>query len=111
MKRGEMYRVKQLTPERGNKPSFYVVVSREFIAAHEEIETVICAPVYSEVLGIPTEVVIEPFHGVRRRSAIRCDFLTLMFKRRLTHFVSTLPAAKLRELERALTVALDLPLP
>ena len=71
MRRGEVYRSDSAEPERGGKPDYYVVVSRSFIAEHERIETVVCAPVYSEVLGIPTEVVIDAFHGVRHHSAIR----------------------------------------
>jgi hypothetical protein len=41
-------------------------------------------------------------------SAVRCDFLMLMFKRRLTTFVASLTPRKLAELNRALAVALDL---
>jgi len=108
VRRGEVYRSGSVEPERGDKPGYYVVVSRNFIAEHERIETVVCAPVYSEVLGIPTEVVIDASHGVRHHSAIRCDFLMLMFKRRLTRFVSTLSAGKIQELNRALAIALDL---
>ena len=44
-----------------------------------------------------------------RTCAIRCDFLTLMFKNKLTHFVSTLSAFKLAQLNRALAQALELP--
>jgi mRNA interferase MazF len=84
------------------------VVSRNFVATHEQIETVICAPVYSEILGIPTEVTIDETQGVRHRSAIRCDFLMLMFKRRLVRFVATLPPGKIRELDKALAIALEL---
>jgi mRNA-degrading endonuclease toxin of MazEF toxin-antitoxin module len=64
--------------------------------------------VYSAVNGISTEVVIGPAEGLPRTSAIRCDFLTLMFKRKLTAFVSTLSPSKLSELERALAVAMGL---
>jgi mRNA-degrading endonuclease toxin of MazEF toxin-antitoxin module len=95
--------------ERGGKPGFYVVISRTFLAEHEDISTVICAPVYSEVLGLTTEVVLGPEDGLPRISAIRCDFLTLMFKSKLTHFVSTLSAAKIVQLNRALAQALELP--
>ena len=108
MRRGEIYRSDHPEPERGGKPGFYAIVSRNFVAAHDEIETVVCAPIYGEVLGIPTEVLVDESQGVRRRSAIRCDFLMLMFKRKLTRFVSTLPPAKLKELNRALAVALEL---
>lgn len=111
MTRGEVYRVGDKISERGGKPGFYVVVSRAFIAANEDVATVVCAPVYGEVLGLQTEVTVGPDQGLPRRSAIRCDFLTLLFKSRLRNFVSTLPPDKLGALDRALAVALDLPTP
>lgn len=111
MKRGEIYRTRERIPERGGKPGFYVVVSRSFIAQHEDVSTVICAPVYGEVLGLTTEVVLGPGDGLPRVCAIRCDFLTLMFKSKLTQFVATLSRVKLPELNRALAHALDLPVP
>ncbi len=108
MRRGEIYRTAERAPERGDKPGFYVVVSRQFVAANDDIATVICAPIYRQVLGLATEVVVGPEHGLPRRSAIRCDFLALLFKRKLTGFVGLLPADKLSELDAALVVALDL---
>jgi mRNA interferase MazF len=110
MRRGEIYRTRERIAERGGKPGFYVVVSRTFLAEHEDISTVVCAPVYGEVLGLTTEVVLGLEDGLPRTSAIRCDFLTLMFKNKLTHFVSTLSTTKLAQLNRALAHALELPL-
>jgi len=106
--RGEIYRTEERAPERGGKPGFYVVVSRSFIAENEDVSTVICAPVYSQVLGLSTEVVIGPEEGLPRVSSVRCDFLALMFKRKLTTFVASLPPRKVEELSRAVAVALDL---
>ena len=108
MTRGEIYRTAERSPERGDKPGFYLVVSRAFIAESEDISTVICAPLYSQQLGLSTEVVVGPEEGLPRVSSIRCDFLALMFKRKLTTFVSCLPPRKLAELDRALALALDL---
>lgn len=108
MRRGEIFGSRGKVPERGHKPSFYVVVSRNFIAENEDVSTVICAPIYSEVLGLPSEALVGVEEGLPRECAIRCDFLTLMFKSKLTRFVSTLPMSKLRELDRALSYALDL---
>ena len=108
MTRGEIYRTRERVAERGGKPGFYVVVSRAFVAENDDVSTVICAPVYSQVLGLTTEVVLGPDDGLPRTSAARCDFLTLMFKSTLTHFVSTLSPDKLGALNRALGVALDL---
>ncbi len=108
MTRGEIYRTQERAPERGGKPGFYVVVSRSFIAENEDVSTVVCAPVYSQVLGLSTEVVVGPEEGLPRVSSVRCDFLALMFKRRLTTFVASLPPRKVEELNQALAVALDL---
>jgi len=108
MKWGEIYRTREKMSERGHKPGFYVVVSRDFIAGNDDISTVICAPVYSDVLGLRSEVVIGPGEGLPRHSAIRCDFLMLMFKSKLTGFVATLASDKRSELKQALVYALQL---
>lgn len=108
MRWGEIYRTREKVSERGDKPGFYVVVSRDFIAGHDDIATVVCAPVYGEVLGLRTEVVMGVDDGLPRESAIRCDFLALMFKRRLTNFVGTLSASRQHELRQALAHALQL---
>jgi len=47
---------------------------------HDDGVTVICAPVYGEILGLTTEVVLGPEDGLPRTCPIRCDFLTLMFR-------------------------------
>jgi mRNA-degrading endonuclease toxin of MazEF toxin-antitoxin module len=107
MKRGEIYRTQQKTPERGHKPGFYVVVSRNFVAQNEDISTVVCAPVYSKILGLRSEVVIGVEEGLTRESAIRCDFLTLMFKSKLTRSAGALSVKKISELNRALRYALE----
>ena len=108
MRRGEVYRSQERIPERGDKPGFYVVVSRDFIAGNPDVSTVVCAPVYSTVLGLETEVVLGPEHGLRHESAVRCDFLMLMFKRRLTRLAGSLSPAEMVELDQALALALGL---
>jgi len=108
LKRGEIYRTQEKVAERGHKPGFYVVVSRDFLAQNDDVSTVICAPVYAEVLGIRSEVVIGAEDGIPQESSIRCDFLTLIFKRKLTQFVGTLSAQRQDELDRALRYALQL---
>lgn len=64
---------------------------------------------HGEVLGLRSEVLLGLEEGLPRESAIRCDFLMLMFKRKLTRFVSTLSAEKIQQLNRALSYALELP--
>ncbi len=108
MKRSEIYRTQEKIPERGHKPGFYIVVSRDFIADNDDVSTVICAPVYTETLGLRSEVAVSVDDGFPADCAIRCDFLTLMFKTKLTYFVGTLSAIKQDELDRALRYALEL---
>jgi mRNA interferase MazF len=108
MNRGEIYRTTLRIAERSHKPGYYVVVSRGFIAGNDDISTVICAPVYGAILGLSTEVVVGPSEGIPRASAVRCDFLMLMFKDKLTTRVGRLSGAKLLELNRALVRVLDL---
>ena len=108
MMRGEIYRTREEIAERGHKPGFYVVVSRDFVAANEDIATVVCAPIYGTILGLRSEVVVGAESGLPHDGAIRCDFLMLMFKKKLTHFTGALSAAKIRELNAALRYALEL---
>lgn len=54
MTRGDIYR----TRER--------IVSQRLIVENEDVSTVICAPVYSEILGLVTEVVVGPEDGLPR---------------------------------------------
>lgn len=109
MRRGEIYRTAARIPERGAKPGFYVVVSRDFIAQHEDIATVVCAPIYGDVLGLATEVLVGVEEGLPRASAIRCDFVMLMFKAKLTKLVGVLSRDKTDEMNESLAVALALP--
>jgi mRNA-degrading endonuclease toxin of MazEF toxin-antitoxin module len=109
--RGEIYRVREAEALRGHKPGYYVVVARNLIATAEAIETVICAPVYSTWRRLETEVPITEDEGVDHPSSIRCDFLMLLRKDRLQHLVGSLSGPKVLALNRALAVALGLPLP
>ena len=109
MRRGDVYRSSSRIAERGDKPGYYVVVSRSFIAGNDDISTVICAPIYGEILGLATEVVVGPDEGIPRTSAIRCDFLMLMFKDKLSTKTGRLSDPKILALNRALARALDLP--
>ncbi len=111
MRCGEIYRTRHEVRERGGKPECYLIVSRDFVAGNDDIDTVVCVPIYSRVLGISSEMVLGVDDGLARGSAARCDFLTLMFKKKLTHFVATLPVERIGELNRALAYALQLDAP
>ncbi len=106
MKRGELYRVRR--PPGDTKPArTFVVVSRQALV-DSNYSTVVCAPVFSERHGLPTQVPVGAAEGLKHDSAIQCDGLMSLDKARLTDFVGELSAAKLHELDTALAAALGL---
>jgi mRNA interferase MazF len=105
VKRGELYRVSKPTKQDPKNFRVFVVVGRQEVI-ESNYSTVICAPVYSNCLGIETEVEIGIEEGLKHHSCIRCDELFSLHKSVLTNFVGSLSEAKLNELNKALKIAL-----
>jgi mRNA interferase MazF len=107
MKRGELYRVRR--PPGDPKPArVFVVVSRQPLI-DSTFSTVVCAPVFTQYHGLPTQVSVGIAEGLKHDSAIQCDGLMSLEKSRLADYVGELAFDKLRELDDALLVALALP--
>ncbi|MBV8208774.1 MAG: type II toxin-antitoxin system PemK/MazF family toxin [Burkholderiaceae bacterium] len=107
MKRGELYRVRR--PPGDPKPArVFVVVSRQPLI-DSTYSTVICAPVFTQWHGLPTQVAVGTGEGLKHESAIQCDGLMSLEKSRLTDYVGELAGDKLRDLDDALLVALGIP--
>jgi len=85
----------------------FVVVGRQ-AAIDSRYSSVICAPVYSSIHGLKSQVQIGIAEGLKHESAIHCDELVSLPKSVLTDYVGMLSPEKLAELGRALAVALDL---
>jgi mRNA interferase MazF len=106
MRRGELYRVRR--PPGDPKPArVFVVVSRQPLI-DATFSTVICAPVFTQWHGLPTQVALGTSEGLKHDSAIQCDGLMSLEKSRLTDCVGELAPDKLRELDGALMVAVGL---
>jgi mRNA interferase MazF len=106
VKRGDLYRVRR--PVGDPKPArSFVVVSRQALV-NSNYSTVVCAPVFSEFLGLPSQVTIGVAEGLKHESSIHCDGLMSLEKSRLTDFVGSLGPTKLQELAAALRAALAL---
>jgi mRNA interferase MazF len=106
VRRGELYRVRHPTGD-PRKARVFAVVSREALI-RTRFSTVICAPLLTHGEGLTTQVEVGVAEGLKHPSWIMCDALASIERSRLTDFVGTLSAAKLRELDRALRLALDL---
>jgi mRNA interferase MazF len=109
MRRGELYRVAR--PRGDPKPArTFAVVSRQALI-DSNYSTVVCAPVFSERHGLPTQVGVGAAEGLKHDSAIHCDGLMSLEKSKLTDYVGALSDPKQEELDKALLIALALPQP
>ena len=69
------------------------------------LDTVMVAPVTSTRRGAPSEVHVGIDEGLKHDSAVNLDHVQTVEQARLTSFVGTLSAAKLRDVCRALAIA------
>jgi len=107
MRRGELYRVHKPGGGDPKRHRVFVVVSRQ-VLIDSKFATVTCAPVFSSGEGLATQVQVGPLEGLKHLSWIACDNLVSMRKAELTQYVGALSAAKFRELNDALKLALEL---
>jgi mRNA interferase MazF len=106
MRRGEFYRVYQ-PPGDTKQYRVFVIVSRQALI-DARFPTVICAPVHTNGSGLSTQVSVGPNEGLKHQSWILCDNLSSLPKYVLTSYVGSLSSDRMVEVDRALSMALDL---
>jgi mRNA interferase MazF len=106
MRRGELYRL-QNPPGDPKQHRVFVIVSRQALI-DTRFSTLICAPIFSQGQGMSTQVPIGIDEGMKHESWIQCDGLVSIRKSELRHYVGSLSQRKLKELDYALAIALDL---
>jgi len=106
MRRGDIYRVHKPEGDPKHHRSF-VIVSRQRLI-DSAYSTVIGAPIFSEGDGLSTQVAVGPEEGLKHHSWIGCDNLRSLRKADLTQFLGSLSSPKLKELDEALRIALEL---
>jgi mRNA interferase MazF len=67
-----------------------------------------CVPVYTSHDGLRTQVSVGPDEGLAHASSLHCDEVVTIRKEFLRDYVGSLSRDKLREVSRALAVALDI---
>jgi mRNA interferase MazF len=83
-----------------------VVVTRD--TAVPVLQSVVCAVVSSTVRGHRAELEVNAEEGLDHHSAVNCDNLVSIRKHAMTRRRGHLGPAKLRQLDAALRLALDL---
>ena len=106
MKRGDLYRVYRGSKFDPKDYRVYLVVSRQLLV-DSTFSMVICAPVYSKYIGLPTQIEIGVHEGLKHDSSVHCDELVSLPKSMLTNYVGALTDAEMREVNDALRIALD----
>jgi len=107
VKRGDLYRVAHPSSRDPKRSRVFVIVSRQALI-ESRFSTVICAPIYSERLGLSTQVAVGQAEGLKHDSAVHCDELVSLPKSVLTNYIGSLTEAGFLALESALRSALDL---
>jgi len=107
MRRGDIFRVHKPKQDDPKRYRYYVVVSRQDLI-DSGYSSVICAPIYTRGRGLSTQIPVGPVEGLKHDSWISCDNLRSISKSELTQFVGSLSTSKTDDLNRALSIALDL---
>ncbi len=97
---GEVWRYRFKTPD---KLRPVVVLSRPEVIGL--LHTVMVAPVTSTIRGVPSEVAVGGAEGLKRTSAVNLDHVQTVEKARLTGYVGSLSSQKMRDVCRALAIA------
>ncbi|MGD0899497.1 MAG: type II toxin-antitoxin system PemK/MazF family toxin [Thermoguttaceae bacterium] len=103
MRRGEV-RWYRFSPPDKKRP--VLLLTRDTILEH--LGEVTVAPVTGTIRDIPSEVRLYKEDGMLQDCAINCDHIQTVSKDRLGGLVTTLSAAKMREVSGAIAFALGL---
>jgi mRNA interferase MazF len=106
VRRGDLYRIRRPGGGDPEKSRVFVVVSRQTLI-DSRFSSVICAPVYSRSEGLATEVSVGIDEGLRHESSVLCDALVSLPKSTLSDFIGSLSRDRVRALNEALRVALE----
>ena len=103
MRRGEVRWYKFSPPDK-KRP--VLLLTRDTIL--EYLGDVTVAPITSTIRDIPSEVRLDKDDGMLHACAVNCDHLQTVSKSRLGALLTTLSAAKMREVSNAVAFALGL---
>jgi mRNA interferase MazF len=103
VKRGDIYWCDDLDKKRP-----VVILTRDALIPH--LSNLSVALLTTRVRGISSQVILETFDGIVERSAISLDNIQTIPKESLNGFVVSLSRTRLREIQRAVTFALELDL-
>jgi mRNA interferase MazF len=118
VKRGDLYRVYRGSKNDPKRHRVFLIVSRQTLI-EQSFSSVICAPVYTNYHGFPTQVEVGVDEGLKHDSAVFCDDLIKrgtfdlwsrlrisIHKSMLTDYVGSPSNTKMEAVNAALRIAL-----
>ncbi len=105
MQRGELYVAGNIAADPRRERVVLLVSRQRFLDS--SYSKVVCIPIYSRRGGLETEVELGPDEGLKHDSAARCDEVLSLLKRDLRRRIGQLSDEKLRAVNRAVAIALD----
>lgn len=100
MSRGEIWQCRFGRPDK-RRP--VVVLTRQEVLGL--IHTAMVAPISSTIRGLPSEVAVGVAEGLKHESAVKLDHVQTVEQSRLVGYVGHLDPNKMREVCRALAIA------
>ena len=100
LSRGEIWRYRFKSPD---KVRPVLVLSRQEVIPL--LHTVMVAPITSTLRGAPSEVTVGIEHGLKHTSAVNLDHVQTVKRSRLVGYVGRLGNEKMRDVCRALAIA------
>ncbi|MGH9159112.1 MAG: type II toxin-antitoxin system PemK/MazF family toxin [Vicinamibacteraceae bacterium] len=101
MNRGEIWTYTFKAPDK-RRP--VLILSRQEVISL--LHTVMVAPITSTIRGAPSEVPVGIDEGLKRDSAVNLDHVQTVQRLSLTTYVGSLDGEKMKEVCRALSVAM-----
>jgi mRNA interferase MazF len=98
--RGEIWRYRFRAPDK-KRP--VLVLSRQEVIGL--LHTVMVAPITSTIRGAPSEVLVGAAEGLGHESAVNLDHVQTVEQARLQGYVGIVPPDKMRQVCRALAIA------
>ena len=103
MKRGEIRWYEFNAPDK-RRP--VLILTRNSIIQY--LNEVTVAPITSTIRDIPSEVIVAPKDGLKRKCAVNCDHIQTVSKSKVGSLITVLPKQKLEQVSFAISFALDL---
>ncbi|HEV7465726.1 MAG TPA: type II toxin-antitoxin system PemK/MazF family toxin [Candidatus Dormibacteraeota bacterium] len=110
MQRGEVWWA-TVAPPPVRDPTPHAVLLLSWDAAHRFRDRITVAPITSTIRGLDAEVFLDHRDGMHTGCVANLDIISTILRQTLTERITRLSDSRMAEVERAIHIALGVPLP